>query len=399
LSDLYRPAIVAGGGIAGLSAALALAHNGRAVRVLERAEVFDEFGAGLQLSPNATGILRGLGVLDRLADQALHPRAIRIWRGHDGQEISCLPLTQAEGRWGAPYLVAHRADLHRALLEQVAGEPQITVTCASPVRGYEQDAQSVTVTAGHGPRLEQVSGCLLLAADGLRSSIRQRLLADGEPSFAGRSAWRGLVEARELPAALRLPEVNLWLGRDAHVVHYPLRGMGVVNIVAVIGEDGPGDAPVADAFALQGDARIVARRFARWSPPLRTLIESVDSWRKWPLFERKTPRRLTDRRVALAGDAAHPMLPHLAQGAAQAIEDAHVLAQQLAGADSVVSALERYGHKRRRRLLKINAQAGRLGQIYHLSGPAAMVRDVAIQLLGPERMLARYDWLYRFSRT
>ncbi len=399
MSDLDGPAIVAGGGIAGLSAALALAKNGRAVRVLERAEVFDEFGAGLQLSPNATGILRGLGVLDRLADQALHPRAIRILRGADGQEISCLPLTEAEGRWGAPYLVAHRADLHRALLEQVAGEPQITVTSGSPVRDYEQDDHSVTVTTGHRPRLEQVSGCFLLGADGLRSCIRQRLLADGAPRFAARSAWRGLVEARQLPSALRLPEVNLWLGRHAHLVHYPLRGMSVINIVAVLEDDGPGDDPVADAFAAPADARIVAQRFERWSARVRTLIEAVQSWRKWPLFERKTPPRLSDRRVALVGDAAHPMLPHLAQGAAQAIEDADVLARQLADGDSVVSALQRYGHKRHRRLLKINAQAGQLGQIYHLSGPAAMVRDVAMQLLGPERMLARYDWLYRFNQT
>jgi salicylate hydroxylase len=398
LSDPDGPAIVAGAGIAGLSAALALAQSGRAVRVFERADVFDEFGAGLQLSPNATGILRGLGVLEGLADKALAPRAIRIRRGADGREISRLPLTEAEGRWGAPYLVAHRADLHRALLERVAAAPQITVTRGQPVRNYEQDAHEVTVTTGHGPAFEHVSGCLLLGADGLRSSIREHLLADGQPRFAARSAWRGLVDAGELPVAFRLPEVNLWLGRRAHVVHYPLRAMKVINIVAILNDDGQGDAPLTDAFAAPGDARLVAQRFASWSPRLRTLIDAVDSWRKWPLFERKTPRKLTDRRVALVGDAAHPMLPHLAQGAAQAIEDADVLARQLARQGGVVSALECYGHKRRRRLLKINAQAEQLGHIYHLSGPAAMVRDMAIQWLGPERMLARYDWLYRFNQ-
>jgi salicylate hydroxylase len=398
LSDLSGPAIIAGGGIAGLSAALALAQGGRPVRILERAEVFDEFGAGLQLSPNATGILRGLGVLDQLIGTALRPRAIRISRGADGREISCLPLSEAERRWGAPYLVAHRADLHRALLERVVVHPKITITSGRPVRDYDQDEHKVTVTAGHGATLERVAGCLLLGADGLRSNVRQRLLADGEPRSAGRSAWRGLVDAERLPAALKRPEVNLWLGRHAHLVHYPLRARSVINVVAVI-DDADHDAVFTDAFAAPGDARIVAQRFASWSARVRTLIDAVDSWNRWPLFAGKLPSRLADRRVALVGDAAHPMLPHLAQGAAQAIEDAHILAQQLVPGAGIVSALAGYAQNRRRRLRKIDAQAGLLGHIYHLSGPAAMVRDLAIQWLGPERMLARYDWLYRFTQT
>jgi salicylate hydroxylase len=410
VSDRLRPAIVAGGGIAGLCAALALSRIGIPVEVLERAAVFDEFGAGLQLSPNATGVLRQFNLLDRLAEAALTPQAILIRRGRDGRELARLPLQQAERRWGAPYFVAHRADLHRILLERVAQEALITVTSNISVIDYHQDQDGVTVRSNGNKTAQTVTGRLLLGADGLRSNVRRRLLADGEPRSARRSAWRGLIDASCLAPSLRLPEVNLWLGRHAHLVHYPLRAMSVINVVAVMDDDGrgetgatdaplptPGDAPIA--FAEPGDGRVLLRQFAGWNPLARSILEAVTLWRKWPLFERDPPQRLSDGRVALVGDAAHPMLPHLAQGAAQAIEDADVLGRAMRDNGDIRSALSSYAQTRHRRVAKICAQAQQLGRLYHLAGPAAMARDIAIQLLGPEQMLARYDWLYRFETT
>jgi salicylate hydroxylase len=409
LSDSERPAIIAGGGIAGLSAALALAQIGLSVRVLERAEIFDEFGAGLQLTPNATGILRQLGVLERLESSALKPQAISIRRGHDGRELSRLPLAQAEQRWGAPYYVAHRADLHRVLLERAAAQPRITLSRQCTVLDYEQDHTGVTVKTSsqsgvHHLAPDTLRGCLLLGADGLRSNVRRRLLADGEPRFAARSAWRGLINASRVTASARLPEITLWLGRRAHLVHYPIRAGSLINVVAVVDDDWQGVDPAQrlsgtppPSFAEPGDAHLLACRFAGWNPIARTLLEAVGSWRKWPLFERDPPRRLAEGLVALVGDAAHPVLPYLAQGAAQAIEDAHVLARLLADSGDMASALRSYARTRHRRIAKIGLRARQLGHIYHLARPAALARDIAIRLLGPEKMLARYDWLFTLN--
>ena len=389
---------MAGAGIGGLSAAIALSRAGLRVTVLERAPIVEEVGAGLQIPPNAAAILRSWGVLDRLGARALAPEALRLRRARDGHDILRMPLGAiAELRWGAPYLVAHRADLIDALLQQAAREPSIIIETGVDVVGFARSEGAVQVAVRQDGQAGRRDGDLLVAADGLRSSVRRRLglgIAD-EPIWSGRTAWRALIDARRAPAhALRL-ETCVWLGSRAHLVHYPLRGGEIVNLVAVVedGWSGPGE---GDLWSTRGEAADLRPFFARWRPEARQLIEAVDEWRRWPLFDRHLAPRWTDGRVALVGDAAHPMMPFLGQGAAQAVEDAHALGKALAAPDTATErALSVYERERMPRAAAVQLASRRQGAIYHLAGPPALVRDAVIAGLGFERMMRRLDWLYR----
>ena len=388
-------ALIAGAGIGGLTAALALARAGFEVAIFERTAVLEEFGAGLQLTPNATRILARLGALEAIQSRALSPRAIRILRGRDGAALSALPLGSAQARWGAPYLVIHRADLQRALIERIAREPAITLTLGAEIGGLTSDEAGVTVGVKRGAIGLRERGDFLIGADGLRSIVRERLGLGGREDalFSGRVAFRAQADGSSTPERWRAPEVTLRLGAKAHLVHYPLRDGAVVNLVAVI-ESGwrpqKGDNPwdgVADRDAL-------ARAFARWAPEVCATIDGAGEWRAWPLYDRPDIAGFAAGRVALIGDAAHPMLPFLAQGAAQAIEDAGALADCLEQARDPGAALAAYSRLRAPRAARVQAEARAQARLYHLSGPLALGRDLGMRMLGPERLLRRYDWLY-----
>jgi salicylate hydroxylase len=245
-------------------------------------------------------------------------------------------------------------------------------------------------------------GDCLIGADGVQSFVRQRLLASpkNDLRFSGHEAWRALVPADQVPPDLRntllQPEANLWLGPDAHVVHYPLRGGTIVNIAIIIGKTIASQTK-PDGWTNSGDPNVIKARFAKWHPIVRGLIASAPDWRTWPLTELAPLAHWTAGRIALLGDAAHPMLPFLAQGAAQSIEDAMALAQALGQTPIIDAALSAYAAARRGHTAKVQKASRRQGMIYHLSGPAALARDLAIQTLGPHRMLARNDWIYRGS--
>jgi salicylate hydroxylase len=393
------PIIIAGAGIAGLSAALAIGRLGRRVLVLEKAPALTEAGAGIQLSPNASRYLRHWGVLERLRGAALQPQAVVIRRARDAAVLARLPLGDAESRWGAPYLVAHRADLQATLRTAVADAPGIEFRLGVAVAGFAAEEDRVAVGARRGAMRLRFDGAALIGADGLWSDVRERLALPGDmpPRAAGRTAWRAAVASDALPGEFAAPEVNLWLGRRAHLVHYPVRGGNTVNVVA-IAEDTPRSGNGAEFWDGRRDPALLHQAFARWHAKPRALLSAGTDWRSWPLYERAPLNARSAGRVTLAGDAAHPMLPFLAQGAAQAIEDAAALERALRSHADIAAAFADYETARSARAARIEAASRRQGDIYHMPEPAALARDIVMRVLGPRRMLARQDWIYDYRQ-
>jgi salicylate hydroxylase len=392
-----RTIFIAGAGIGGLTAALALAAKGFRIVVLEKAERLEEVGAGLQLSPNASSILVGLGLRERLGLRAVTPEAISIMSARAGGELVRLPLGEAATqRAGAPYWVVHRADLQAALAAAVEDHPDIELHLRATFEDAAAHASGLTIVHRRGNSRQSELASALIGADGIWSSVRQQLFPQVQPRFSGLIAWRGTLDAAQLPKDDTNRRVQLWMGSDGHLVAYPISGGRQVNVVAVLpgswnrpGWSTPGEpSEVMDAFAA-----------ARWPPQARVMLEAVDTWRKWALFTLPDGCDWSKGPIALLGDAVHAMLPFAAQGAGMAVEDAAVLAAHLGGeaagsAAGITAALRHYGRARQARVRRVQRLARQQGRIYHLGGAAALARDLAIRALGPERMLARQDWIY-----
>ncbi len=391
-----RNIIIAGAGIGGLTASLALAQRGFRVVLLDQAERLDEAGAGLQLSPNASRILIGLGLEHRLAADAVAPATIDICSSH-GAVLTRLPLDYGTARYGAPYWVTHRADLQAALLEAVRANPDIELKLGTRAEDFVVHGNGISVGCRQGPKAADQVGIALICADGLWSRLRLRLGQREAPSFRRRIAWRALVPVSDWPEALRGNTVRLWLGQGAHLVHYPVKGGALINVVAIVG--GQWDKP---GWSEPGDPREIALRFDdwRWSKLARAAVAAPQQWHKWALYDLPPLRRWGDGPVTLLGDAAHPMLPFLAQGAAMAIEDAAVLAASFARTpDDVNGSLRRYERMRRRRTRKAQRGARRNSRNYHLSAAEAVVRNLTLRAISGKMLLRSYDWLYDWRPT
>lgn len=382
---------IAGGGIGGLAAALACARAGCDVRVLEQAATFSEAGAGIQMGPNVTRILERWLLADAIRRAAAQPDALVVRDVGDGRELGRLAFDDAfTARYGGPYLTIHRADLQQVLIDAARGAGVGLRVDSRVARAAEQDA-SVHLVLGDGSSIEADA---LVAADGVWSTLRGHVAGNGTARITGHFAFRALALQSSLPQALRSANVTLWLGARMHVVSYPVRSGEQLNVVALVERPGMQPGPGWDATGAESDLAPALRGACC---ELHQLVEAMPGWGVWSLHDRAPvagPHEMARGRIALLGDAAHPMLPYLAQGAGMAIEDADVLASALGDPNeaTVPAALQRYANARWWRCAQVQRRARRNAAIFHATGPLRLARDAAMRALGAR--LLDQPWLY-----
>lgn len=383
--------LIAGSGIGGLTAAIALARRGFAVTVAEKRTGFGETGAGIQLSPNAGHVLEALdlGLAVKRAAVVAERLTVRRWR--DGTPLVEMPMS--DGSEGTPFRTIRRTDLHTLLLDAARSLPRIRLTVGRGLRDVSQNEDGISATlATESGQTETVSALALIGADGLWSRSRELIGDSAPPVFTGYEAWRTLVpiaNGRATPGV-----VTLHLGAGRHAVHYPVSGGRETNLVIIR------EAKEArEGWSREGEPGQLAPHLAEAEPALRELAEAAPNWLVWSLFDR-APAAMAKGRIALLGDAAHPVLPFMAQGAALAIEDAGVLAQSLTthlqqgGVSAIQAALIAYAASRQERVQRVQKTSRGNGRAYHLDWPWSLARNFAMRRLGPQGMRQRLDWLY-----
>ncbi|RYI35589.1 MAG: monooxygenase [Acetobacteraceae bacterium] len=392
MSLVGQPVTVIGAGVAGLAVARALAMRGAAVTVLEQADAIREVGAGLQISPNGAAVLRALGLQSALDAASIRGEAVELIDGPDGRLVTRLDLARLRPDQGYHFL--HRADLIDLLLSG-AKEAGVTLRLLSRVSSVDLTGVTPALHLESGERIETQ---LVLGADGLHSTLRSALNGEEQPFFTGQVAWRAVIAAD--PGARPLVEVHMGQGR--HLVSYPLRGGTLRNIVAVEERSKWAE----ESWTLRDDSMDLRLAFESFSPRVQGWLEQVDDPWLWGLFRHKVAvnwvRSMGDGGAAIMGDAAHPTLPFLAQGASMGLEDAWVLADALGRHDTVAAALAAYQTARKPRTSRIVAAANANARAYHLGGLPRMIGHAGLRMLGrlsPGLMLSRFDWLYDHDVT
>lgn len=380
--------VIAGGGIGGLASAIGLANKGIASIVLEKSPELGEIGAGIQLGPNAFHAFDYLGVGDQARKMAVYIDNLRLMDAITGDEITRIPLDDPfRTRFGNPYAVVHRAELHRVFLDACLAHPLVELRTNAEVVGYAQEGTRASALLAGG---EAISGTAVIGADGLWSRIRAQMLNDGAPRVSGHTTYRSVIPIEDMPEELRWNAATLWAGPKCHIVHYPLSGWKSFNLVVTCHNDAP--EPVAGKPVSHDEVR---KGFEHVNPLARQIIERGRDWRLWVLCDRDPVLNWVDGRVALLGDAAHPQLQYFAQGACMAMEDAVALSHMLDSRADLETALRDYNELRTLRAARIQLQSRAIGEhIYHPSDAHAALRNKVMSARTAQEWYDQIAWLY-----
>src|SRR5664279_3681131 len=382
------PILICGGGIGGLVTAYALARQGMPVRVFEQSPEFKEVGAGIQLGPNIFRVLEKIGLKEAVLADAHRPPAQEMRDALTGKLITRVPLDDSfTERFGQPYAVTHRVDIHGTFLKACQSSNLITLETSRRVDAYEDHGDGVSITLENNERVE---GRALIACDGMWSKIRDRIVGDGKPRVSGHIAYRAVLKREDVPADLWRPDVVLWAGPRCHFVHYPLRRGELYNLVAVFHSD-----HYEEGWNAEGSKELLWKHFQGLRPEVLRLLDLIDTWRMWVLCDREPVKNWSQGRVVLLGDAAHPMLQYLAQGACMATEDAVVLAEKVAATpDDPAAAFTAYAQERYLRTARVQIMARVYGEFYHARDVSAELRDMAVGGRTTAQTYDSLEWLY-----
>ncbi len=384
-----KPILIAGGGIGGFAAALALSQRGRPVHILEQASEFGEVGAGIQIGPNIFKMFEVLGLTDAILDVAVLPDFLVMRDGLTGNEIVRMPVGSKafRERYTYPYGVIYRPDLHNALIDACKAQPNVETSVNQAVERFEDTGEGVRVFTKDGTTHE---GAALIGADGLWSKVREQLVGDGKPRVSGHIAYRAVLPTEEVPDHIRQDNVVLWAGPKTHLVHYPLHRGDIYNLVAVFHSD-----RYEEGWDTFGDPDELNRRFAGQHEDVLAMLDKIESWRMWVLCDREPIKDWSKGRVTLLGDAAHPMLQYLAQGACMATEDGVCLATRIAAnGDDIETAFQEYQALRYLRTARVQLTARLFGDIYHAAGATADLRNALLAPNDPTKPGEGMAWLY-----
>ncbi len=380
--------LIVGGGIGGLAAALALARRGIGSQVIEQAAEFKEIGAGIQLGPNVFWMFDVLGLIEPVNALAVFPNNLIMMDSITGEEVTRIPLGEAfRKKFHYPYALIHRADLHKVLLDACRKSDLIRLDSSQKVVKVDETSEGVVALTESG---KEYRGAALIGADGLWSTIRQMVVGDGKPTVAGHIAYRAVLPTSEMPEKFRWRDMVLWAGEKVHLVHYPLRTGELFNLVAVFHSN-----RYEEGWDSFGDTAELHERFAKTCEPVRTLLNKIESWRMWVLCDRQPIKEWSRGRITLLGDAAHPMLQYLAQGACMSIEDAVCLAgQAVAMQGDYAAAFRAYQQARYLRTGRVQIMARVYGEFFHAGGVAKELRNMMLGARTPEDGMAAMEWLY-----
>jgi len=387
-SKTDKPVIVSGGGIGGLAAAYALARKGIPVHLFEQSSEFKEVGAGIQLGPNIFRMLDKIGLKDAVLADAHVPGNLQMRDALTGKLITNVGLgDKMVQSFGYPYAVTHRADIHGTFLKACQDHELVTLETNAHVDDYEDRGDNgIVVHVGS----RSIPGRALIACDGMWSKVRERIVGDGRPRVSGHIAYRAVLRRDEVPDDLWHPDVILWAGPRTHFVHYPMRRGEIYNLVAVFHSD-----QYQEGWDAEGSKELLWKHFAGERPEVLRMLERINIWKMWVLCDREPVKNWTKGNVTLLGDAAHPMLQYLAQGACMATEDAVILAECVAKQpDNLPEAFLAYQQQRYLRTAQVQIMARVYGEFYHARGPTAELRDRMLSSRTPEQAQASVAWLY-----